>query len=193
MYTNSHVYPQLSGQVAFQLLEEGAGYGLYNVSKSGNSVTLSATAKGGAADLATQFAKAAGEPLNPIATEPVGPTDPPTQAGSDPVVDITWPDKLLPLKTFTSADATITVENYATVEVQITQGGQVMGSIAAAASGTQPTRGSVAVAAGVALSMQGHNGQNWDAICGLPAASVKDSITVKNDIAWGPDVVCPPG
>jgi len=189
LYTRAQLYTQLSGQVAFQMLEEGAGYGLFDVSNDGGTVTLTATASGGAGDLSREFATAAKEPLKPIATTPTPPTPPPTSAGSNPTIDILWPAGLLPLKTYQSPNATITVENYATADVQIVQSGKVMGTVGSAVSSTQPTCGKVNVVAGVSLSMQGDVDGNWDMVCSVPAKKVANNITVRNNVPWGG--VCP--
>ena len=71
LYTRAQLYPQLSGQVAFQMLEEGAGYGLFDVHYNGGTVTLTATANGGAGDLSSEFGTAAREPLKPVAITPI--------------------------------------------------------------------------------------------------------------------------
>lgn len=189
MYARSQLYPQLSGQVAFQMLEEGAGYGLFDVSDNGGTITLTPSSNGGAAALSREFRIAAQKSLNPIATTPQCPTTPPASAGSDPAINIAWPTGLLPLKTYQSPNATITVENYALVEVQIVQNGRVMGTIDSAVSNAQPTSGTVQVVAGVSLSMQGDVDGDWDMVCSVPANQVANNITVKNNVRWGG--VCP--
>ncbi len=189
LYTRAQLYPQLSGQVAFQMLEEGAGYGLFDVHYNGGTVTLTATANGGAGDLSSEFGTAAREPLKPVAVAPTSPTTPLASAGSSPTINIIWPTGLLPLKTYRSPNATITVENYAAAEVQIVQNGKVMGTVGSAVSGTQPTCGKVKVVAGVSLSMQGDVDGNWDMVCSVPAKKVANNITVKNNVPWGG--ICP--
>jgi len=146
---------------------------------------LTPSEKGGAADLSSEFGLAAQEPLNPIATTPIGPTTPPTSAGSNPTVHISWPSGLLPLKTYQLPNATITVENYAPVEVQIIQNGKVMGTVNSAVSNTRPTSSTVQVVAGVSLSMQGDVDGNWDLVCSVPANQVANKNTVKNNVPWG--------
>ncbi|MET1082653.1 MAG: hypothetical protein ABWY12_06305, partial [Burkholderiales bacterium] len=155
---------------------------LFDVS---DNSALTPSEKGGAADLSSEFGLAAQEPLNPIATTPIGPTTPPTSAGSNPTVHISWPSGLLPLKTYQLPNATITVENYAPVEVQIIQNGKVMGTVNSAVSNTRPTSSTVQVVAGVSLSMQGDVDGNWDLVCSVPANQVANNITVKNNVPWG--------
>lgn len=190
MYTDDNLYPQLSGQVAFQMLEEGAGYGLYDVSESSGTVTLTASTDGGASDLSAAFASAANETLKPAATTPTTLTTAPTSAGSNPAVSISWPTELLPLKTYQAPNATITVENYATCTVQIVQSGMVMGTVSPAASGSQPVTAQIQVAAGAQLEMQGDVNGSWDAVCLVHADKVTDGMTVKNDVSWGANAAC---
>ncbi|PJJ07661.1 glucanosyltransferase [Flavobacterium sp. 1] len=186
MYTVSSLYQQLSGQVAFQMLEEGAGYGLYTV---GDNNALTTTELGGAADLLQAFSTVSTEPLNPVNSMPVAPTTAPASAGSPPFT-ITWPTDLLPLKIYSAPNAAITVNNYATCNIQIVQQGVVMGTVSAATDGDNPVSASIQVNSGVAISIQGYVNSNWDAVCGVPASNVVDGITVSNDVDWGTNVQC---
>lgn len=193
MYTRSELYPQLSGQVAFQMLEEGAGFGLYSVTNNSGAITLTETTNGGANNLANEFATAASEPINAIASTPSSPTTPPPSVGKDPVVNITWPSSLLPLKTYLAPSASITVKNYATYPIQLVQDSAVIGTVDAAVSGTEPSSGIINAAPGADLYMQSQVQNSWDAVCYLPADKVKAGITVKNDVSWGVHAVCPVG
>ncbi|MFC5050526.1 hypothetical protein ACFPK9_07870 [Rubritalea spongiae] len=193
MYTRTELYPQLSGQIAFQMLEEGAGFGLYSVSNNSGALTLTETTNGGASNLASVYATAASKPVHTIASTPSSPTSPPPSAGNAPAVKITWPSSLLPLKTYQAPNASITVKNYATYPIQLVQNDAVVGTIAAAASETRPRSGMMKVTPGVALSMQSKVKNNWDAVCYLPAHKVKAGITVRNDVSWHVNAVCPLG
>ncbi|MDH4471643.1 MAG: hypothetical protein QE487_03495 [Fluviicola sp.] len=187
MYTDTNLYPQLSGQVAFQLLEEGSGYGLYDVTNSSGTITLTASTNGGATALGTQYGLPVPSPLNSASTTPSGTTVAPTSFGQSPIVNVTWPDSLLAPYTYQSADASITIENYALNEVQITQMGTVMGTIAAATNTTTPTSQTMNVYSGHAISIQAQNPSDstWDALCGVAAANVVAGITVQTNVSWG--------
>lgn len=190
MYSRSELYPQLSGQIAFQLLEEGAYYGLYSVQKATDgSLSLAASPYGGLTALQTEYAAAMALPVNAAATTPVAPTTAPATAGSNPQITPAWPTGLLPQKTFKAPDAEISIENSAAYEIQITQMGMVMGTVAAG-SLQSPTPGSMKVISGIALSIQANNGGNWDAVCGVAAPNVQSGITVKTDVAWGAYTGC---
>ncbi|MGZ3871579.1 MAG: hypothetical protein ACXVJD_01605 [Mucilaginibacter sp.] len=185
VYTETALYEQLSGQLAFQMLEEGAGYGLYTV---GASDALTATSSGGAASLASAFLTASGEPLQAAASTPASPTTAPASAGSPPF-DITWLSGLLPLKKYAVPNATITVQNYADCEIQIVQNGVVCGTVPAAVN-KNPSSAPILVASGVGLSIQGYVKPNWDAACVVPGTQVSDGITVSDNVSWGQGVSC---
>ncbi len=186
-------YEQLSGEIAFELLEETNGFGLYTISAGsppdGYQLADNDT---GATALAAEFAAVKAAYPNPPApaSTPASPTTAPASFSSNPVVTVTWPELLTPYTVMTP-NAAITVENYFTGgEIQITQYGTVMGTVAAAASATSPTSAAVTVFAGAALSIQANNGGSWDALCGVAASNVAAGITVKTDVAWGPYVGC---
>lgn len=187
MYTDTNLYPQLSGQVAFQLLEEGSGYGLYDVTNSSGTITLTASTNGGAAALGTEYGASVPNPLNPASATPSGTTVAPTSFGQSPIVSVTWPDSLLAPYTYQSADASITIENHALYEVQITQMGTVMGTVSAAVDKNTPTTKTMNVYANQTLSIQGRNSSNsmWDALCGVAAVNVVAGITVQTNVIWG--------
>ncbi len=189
MYTDKNVYPQLSGQVAFQLLEEGAGYGLYDVSVASGTVTLTASTNGGAVALGTEFGKAVPAPLNPASAKPTGKTTAPASVGSNPAVPVSWLDLRTPY-TYRVPEASITIENYAVDEVQIVQMDTVIGTVAAATkstSSTSPTSVTMKVYSGISLSIQALNATTnaWDALCGVAASNVKAGITVQTNVTWG--------
>jgi len=186
MYTEKLLYEQLSGEMAFQMLEEGAGYGLYTID-SGNNLT--ATSNGGATDLGNEFSSVSGMALNKTSTAPVVPTTAPPTAGSNSTITITWLP-LLPLKAITAPNIKIDVENFADVEIQIVQQGIVRGTVPGITGSKKSICKKIKVASGVAISIQGYVKPNWDAVCGVPANKVTKGITVSNAVAWGPSVSC---
>jgi hypothetical protein len=190
MYTRAELYPQLSGQVAFQLLEEGAGYGLYDVSVIDSIVTLTASANGGAADLAAAFGKTEPSPLNAASATPAAPTTAPVSFGSNPVVNVVWPASLLTPYTVLVPDTQITIENYSTFPIQISQYGTVFGTVPAAENNQSPVSEQMKVIKGAALSIQADNGGTWDALCGVAASNIKENMTVRTDVTWGEYAGC---
>jgi hypothetical protein len=188
MYTNKKLYEQLSGQVAFQLLEEGAGFGLYSVSGTYPNITLTATTNGGASALATEFGLTEPSPLNKAVDTPVSPTTAPPSFGLNPTVTVTWPKDLLPPYKEKKRDTSITIENYAENEIQITQYDTVFDNVAAG-SKTSPTSKTINVLSGAALSIQGKVKKQgiyeWYNVCGVAAKNIKKGITIKNNVTWG--------
>jgi len=176
MCTRSELYPQLSGQIAFQMLEEGAGYGLYAASANGSTIALRETSYGGASDLAKEFGNLQTlmdrTALPAASATPTPPTTAPTSFGTHPTVRVTWPDALLPpYKASETPNAAITVANYASCEIQVTQFDTVMGTVPSAAE--QPTTQTMSVFSGVALAIQAQVSGTWEALCGVRGDFVK--------------------
>ena len=126
IYQDLLLCPQLSGQVAFQLLDEGQGFGLYEVSAPGGTITLTprTTPGDGLTALQAQFAAAAGagRHIKPASSTPISPTSAPTSVPVPGLKDLTikWPG-LLP--TFTTPDTSVTIVNAATCKVAVVQKG----------------------------------------------------------------------
>jgi hypothetical protein len=189
-------YTQLSGQIAFQMMEEGAGYGIYIVN-SDNSLSPQFT--NGDTNLATQFSNVSSINVPDADTPPKisakGPSST-TPPGMTPV-SLTWPD-LLPLKTYVVPNATVTVSNYSGNSVLIIQQGGVIGKVAAAASQGPPIipqSATVKVVSGQNISVLGNSGTesspNWIALCDVPGSSVTDGMTFTTAVGWGAGVACP--
>jgi hypothetical protein len=181
IYRNQLLSPQLSGQVAFQLLEKGAGFGLYEVTGSGATIALTPRKKpgDGLAALQSQFATAASlaKQVGPAAGTPVAPTTAPSSVplkGLNPL-KITWPALLMP---FPPPDTTVTFINASTVPVAVVQ---LNHSFA-----TLPGRASAKLK--VSQALQTYilcPSQGWDTICTVAPSVLKDGSVVKNDVAWG--------
>lgn len=197
LYPGSETYcEQLSGQIAFQMLEEGAGYGIYTVNTDNS---LSSQFTNGAADLSNQFATVSAIAVGSATATPVVPTTAPTSVTPSglPPIALQWLD-LHPLKTFQSSNATITICNYASCDVLIMQQGGEIATVPAASSAGPPVVPSsvnINVLANSAISILGNAGTasspNWVALCGVPAASVVNGITVGTNVAWGNSAACP--
>jgi Glucanosyltransferase len=189
-------YLQLSGQIAFQMLEEGAGYGIYTV---GGDSSLSPQFTNGASNLSAQFTAVAADTVPAAALTPVIPTDSPATMNPLKKKD---PDKLhwldlLPVKKYELPNATITLSNYASCDVLLTQQGGVIAKVQAAASAGPPivpTSVNVPVLANSAIQVLGNSGTPaapvWIALCGVPAASVTNGIVVATNVNWGPNQHC---
>ncbi|MEO9526853.1 hypothetical protein [Roseibium sp.] len=184
---------QLSGQVAFQLMDEGAGYGLFTVSESGGSVTLTAASQTSVTDLTNVFQECFTTPPYFAAGQPNHPTSAPTSFGSNPEVTLPkgWPN-LLTLKTFSPPTTDITVENYNTtskiqVVQQVNDSYLVLGVLQPATSATSPTSRTIRLYSQTAINIQFYDAKTkkWDQVCGVPAKSVKAGKTVKTDVKYG--------
>lgn len=177
---------QLSGQIAFQFFEKGAGFGLYNESPAAsvnssstdtNSVTpLSQTKLGGAANLSTEFKNAKDNV----------PAMPPTVADPSTCPKACDPSYVpCPAPTIN-----ITVENYSDVVIKAVQGGTVLATLPAK-SGPSPTPVSVQVNGIDNLLLQENPKTNvWIPVCQVAADKLTDGLVVKNDVAWGTSAVC---
>lgn len=183
MYNDANVYLQLSGQVAFQLLEEGAGFGLYVTGQgSGGEISLTATPLGGAKKLQEQFVWAAKQSPPQVATSP-------TSTIATTIVNQIPPDPI----NWWHRSASIKVENYTLASnnvtglVQVLQMGVMVGTIGPAQSSTTPTSQTIQVVPGVHLTIQAQptTGNDWLEVCGVSASMVIAGITVKTDVQWG--------
>lgn len=189
-------YEQLSGQIAFQMMEEGAGYGIYVVNADN---TLTSQFTDGSKNLAAQFKAVAAIAMKPALATPVVPATAPSSVTPPQMSPITlnWP-ALLPLKKFLAANAIITLNNYATCDVLIIQqGGEIARVPAASSAGPPvvPTTVKINVLANSALNILGNTGTSsaptWVALCGVPAASVVNGATIGTNVQWGTSAACP--
>jgi hypothetical protein len=184
MYTDSNVASQLSGQIAFELLEQGNGFGLYAVGQDSNgNPTLTATALGGLVNLQTQYATVSTLTPPAAASTPTPPTVALTKVNQTPPDTIAWLE----------CSASITVENYTTPTsgvtglIQILQMGIFLGTVGAALSSSEPTSQTIKVVPNVALTIlaQPASGSAWFEVCGVAASNIVDGITVQNNVSWG--------
>ncbi|NQY08398.1 MAG: hypothetical protein HRT71_02655 [Flavobacteriales bacterium] len=199
---------QISGEIAFQLLDEGAkigtddvSYGIYKV-ESGN--TLKATAMGGHADLAAEFLAASSETPAAISTTPTSITAPTsvTMPASPPMtkpvykaltIQLDFPTDLLPVKkTLSNLNTTIKIANFAPVPIQVLQDGLVVG---AAASGVQtnPTIITIKVSNASDVQIQGYISAttSWDNACSIKSSAIVAGKTYGNNINWHGNPACP--
>ncbi|MCA6363111.1 MAG: hypothetical protein IM638_08730 [Bacteroidetes bacterium] len=189
-------YKQLSGQIAFQLIDEGAGYGIYTVN---NDNSLSPQFTDGDTNLATQFSNVSAISVPDAETTPMVPVTAPSSTTPPGMssISLSWPD-LLPLKTYLVPDSTVTVSNYSSNSVLIIQQGGVIGKVGAASSQGPPivpTSANIHVVSGHTISVLGNSGTEssptWIALCDVPAASVTDGMTFTTAVDWGSGVACP--
>jgi hypothetical protein len=181
IYTDNVLAAQLSGQVAFQLLEEGQGFGLYDVTNIGGTVTLKPrTSLGdGLEALQGAFATAASmaRHVSPAATTPVSPTTAPTTVPVSglPPLQISWPALLAPASL---PDTTVTFVNKASVPVAVVQRDHNFGTIA--------SNGSAGFTICKALTTDMLcPSQSWDLVCSVAGGTLTNGSVVKNDVSWG--------
>ncbi|OCX52147.1 hypothetical protein BEL04_11685 [Mucilaginibacter sp. PPCGB 2223] len=160
----SNLYSQLSGQVAFQFFEKGAYFGLYNQLAS---APLTQTTWGGAPNLAAQFAICEGISLPPLPATAI--TNPPSNF--DPA--------LLPNP---APNITVTVNNYATVGLDVVQLGTVLASLPA---GTADTPSSTSVSVCQQLELYILNPSGWALCCDVAVTDLQDGIVIDNNVSWG--------
>ncbi|MCR9255140.1 MAG: hypothetical protein NXI16_03500 [Alphaproteobacteria bacterium] len=193
LFKTEKLRAELSGQVAYQLMEEGGGYGLFTAALTGTVLTLTAEHESSVTDLAAQFKDCWQMPGYFAANTPAHPTTAPTSFGTDPTVILKngWPD-LLPLKTYSKPDIEITVDNYnSNAKIQVVQKGQVIGVVDKAVSKETPTSLVMKAYADTALSIQYNaSGNNWYEVCGLPADKISTGVVVKTNVDYGPTAVC---
>lgn len=177
-YTSALQGAQLSGQVAFEFFEKLGNHGLFTLSAgtAAGSYVLTPTSYGGATALAAANVQASTTMPQTIATTPVSPTSNPPAPSNCAVSPLIWPSLLEFVE--------VTVQNYATVEIQITQLQSVAGTVAPGTAST-PTVQTIRVIQGVHLSIQGNAGGNWDEVCFVSGADVTSGITIANNVTWG--------
>jgi hypothetical protein len=182
IYGNPLLCPQLSGQVAFQLLDEGQGFGLYEVSASSGTITLNprTTPGDGLAALQGQFAAAAGagRHVKPASTTPTSPTSAPTKVPVEGLKDLTiaWPP-LLP--TFTAPDTSVTFINAAAVAVAVVQKRHMLGNVPAKA------RATVKVCKALPTDILDPTTTPWEVVCTVASGVLSDGSVVDNNVGWG--------
>lgn len=156
---------QLSGEVAFELIEEGNGFGLYDYDQA--QADLTPAANGGATQLAQHYQAVCRANLAQTAASPT----PSLPTGYN------WPSLLPP-----NIVAPITVTNSSTATVAVVQGGYMFTFLEA------NTSSQIFACQDQQLLLQGYPG--WSACCGVPAGQVKAGITVNNNVVWGDGVAC---
>jgi len=193
---------QISGQIAFQMFEQGHGYGMNNVT---SDTVYAPVAMGGIPDLTAQFLAAKSATVPSIAATPTtinAPTSA-TSPGSPPnttpvyaplTVQLSWPSSLLSLKTYVQPNGTATFSNYATETVQVVQQGVVLATIGARIDANTPKTVTVPITTGQAIQMQGNvvvNGvTEMGAICQVAGSAVIDGCNIANNVSWGEGVAC---
>lgn len=191
MYSVKDIGSQLSGEVAFQMFEQGHGYGIYNVT---SPTDYTATAMGGAADLSTEFLAASTATPPAIAATPTSITAPTTMTspGLSPFT-LDWPS-LLSLKTYVPPNGTAIITSYAPGNIQVVQQGVVVGNVGKAQDPEHPTTVTVPITVGKALEMQGSflvkGKPEMESICQVKAEAVLDGCHIANDVNWGYGAAC---
>jgi hypothetical protein len=86
---------------------------------------------------------------------------------------------------------TVTVQNYANVNVAVVQNKQVLVTLPAAPSSTQPSSAQVQIdgSAEVLLQEPQSNG-DWWAVCFVAPNTLKNGSTIMNNVTWGSGVAC---
>lgn len=183
IYEDKRLTAQLSGQVAFQLLDEGQHFGLYDVTAPGGTITLTpcTTPGDGLTALQGAFATAASMARNvgPVATTPVSPTTAPTTVqvpGLTPL-QITWPALLAPA---TLPDVTVTFVNNEPDPVDVVQRYHTFCKVAAGA--TSPP---IKVCRALTTDMLCPS-QNWDKVCSVAGGGLNNgSVVTTPGGPWG--------
>lgn len=174
MYETELLYNQFSGQVAFSFFNEKNDLGLY-IQKPNQGGDFSTMPLGGVDELISQFNKVKDKSVPMPATSP-GPTTAP--ATCNPALQ----------PPFFKPETTITVMNYATVDLKVVQGEVALGSLTAAPNNQSPTTNSVKITTKSDLDLyvlQPDN--NWALSCKLPADNVETLTdnSVINNQNWG--------
>lgn len=199
---------QISGEIAFQLLDEGAkigandvSYGIYKV-ESGD--TLTATAMGGHKDLAKEFLAASTETPKAISTTPTSITAPTSATmpasppNTEPVykaltISLSFPSDLLTLKkTVGDLNTSIKIANFAPVPIQVVQDGLVIGTASHGAA-TNPTIVKMKVSDKSDIQIQGYisSTTSWDNACTIKKDAIAAGTTYGNNVDWNGDPSCP--
>lgn len=177
MYNTKLLYDQFSGQIAFSFFNEKNNLGLYiqNEDQSGDFDTKSL---GGVDALKTQFSTVKDKTVPMPASNKPKPTTAPTTC--DPA-----------LKTpLFAPNTTITVKNYAPLELKVTQGSYVLGTLTPAASNSSPSKNSVTITTTSDIELfilePAKNG-GWPMSCNLSATQVSGltDTSVLNNKNWG--------
>ncbi len=202
IYNEAAIGEQLSGEVAFQMFEQGSGYGIYNVT---TDTDYTATAMGGVTALTAAYAAVSSLTPATIATTPTSIVAPSTAVspGSPPnttpvyeklTVDLNWPTSLLTAKKYKVPNGTAIISNFATDPIVILQQGGVIAHVDAAVDQTTPTTATISITTGVALEIQANISKtstpNWIPVCGVPAIAVIDGGHYANNVSWGAAVTC---
>lgn len=183
MYTEATLYNNLSGQIAFQFFEKGAGFGLYTESPAAavNPVTppspiipLPVTTTGGAANLSTEFGAVISD------TVPMPSVNPASIIFPTALQQKTTP-------TFSAQLVTITINNYATIPLVAVQNGTTIAKLPPA-EGTTPSTTSVIALYAFELLIQNPSG--WALICSVPAATIAQGLVVNTNVVWGQPCNC---
>lgn len=183
MYTEDTLYNDLSGQIAFQFFEKGAGFGLYTESPAAapNPVTppspiipLPVTTPGGAANLSTEFQSV----ISDIVPMPV-------KNPASIVFPTALQQKATP--TFSAQLVTITINNYANIPLVAVQNKTIIAKLAPVNS-KNPSVTSVIALYNFELLIQ--DPSNWNVICSVPAATIAQALVVNTDVVWGQPCNC---
>ncbi|XOV69033.1 MAG: hypothetical protein ACFHU9_07560 [Fluviicola sp.] len=177
MYKTKLLYDQFSGQIAFSFFNEKNNLGLYiqNEDQRGDFDTMPL---GGVDALKSQFSAGKSKTVPMPASNNPKPTAAPTTCD---------PDLQNP---FFAPDTTITVMNYATVELKATQGEYVLGSLAPAESNSSPSTNSITISTTSDLGLfilEPQEKGAWPMSCQLSANSVASltDASVINNQNWG--------
>jgi hypothetical protein len=170
MYTEATLYNNLSGQIAFQFFEKGAGFGLYTESPAAaaNPVTpptpiipLPVTTYGGAANLSTEFGAVISDSV-PMPTANPG--------------TIIFPTALQQAtSTFSAQLVTITINNNADIPLVAVQNGTTIAKLPPI-NGTTPSKTSAIVFYNSELLIQ--DPTNWNVICRFAANIIAQGLIV---------------
>jgi hypothetical protein len=169
MYSNATLYNQLSGQVAFQLFEKGAGFGLYDQG------TNQPTTWGVASDLAAQFS----------ATEKItyGVPFPPLPSPNTSQAPANCNPALLPCPGANTI--AITVKNYSTASTLVViQSETTLATLPSATSSTTPSSTTVTIDSQLELYIL-NAVTGYPLVCSVPAGALSAGSTVSDNVDWG--------
>lgn len=161
-YTRSILIENLSGQVAYEFFNEPNNFGLY-VEDEG----MFPTSFGGAQALGNEFANAS------LISVPMPSTSPDS---------VDCPSNFNPDVPEPGETIDITIKNYASEKLKVTQDETIIATLDDANNGT-PSATDASIDKSLPLYIL--QDKTWNLVCDVPANSLEDGWIVKNDVSWG--------
>jgi hypothetical protein len=183
LYTEQLLSQNLSGQVAFQFFEKGAGFGLYtempaaSANPTASGIPLVQTKLGGAINLSRQYFESSQLHLPPMPTPVPDPSTCPSACNP----------ALIPCPV---PNINIIIKNYSPSVLKALQSGSVLADLPAGTP-SNPTSTKVMVSGAVNLLIQQEESpQQWISVCQVAANKLIDGLVVQTNVPWGDGVAC---